>query len=665
MHKNDLNISDLEKYTFSKYSGEIHNNEKFSKMHLFTNNPIIKYGSSNQVNNIKPEKYLNNIIMNNKQSSIHLNNKDINYNQLNIIHYDKSPSKKKFNNINNINILSQNLNQINHNTNYNNLNKMNINNNYKKIAFSKERKFDRRKFRTPDKYLNYNKFNYIDSRTEKRLRLDSTDGKNKNLQMSNKINYNDNISYKYTRKDKKRALTPDNTFYRINRKISNSHINRNNISNPADYKKSINRNNINIINPNSDLYNLKSHNNNISFKDSSLSNYTFNDTNNSNNNNNYNYTSSLKIKNVNNSKYEMKNIQKMTEKILDSNNINSNENKKGEYFNYQDSCFNTRLPRGAKIPNISKLNKYLTQSVVYNNKTPSPIKKSNNYLGSSIYNSKNKKYLKFSRSVSSEPDMKKINNKLKYNYFKLKYLSKDYSPNNSFSKNSKDNSNINSYLDKKYNKVFNNINNSCGNYKSDFYKNNKDKSLSIEKKYNMTQPDFSKSLYNFNSSNSNNINKIIQKDDSIKNLNNNKNNKDLYYKYLNLDSTNYNYQSYIKSYNSNNKEINRNTKDIKTFKTTKNNLEKNIINLNNFTTKLSTNNNTYDENSNNTNSLFFKEKNFKIINTNTIEEVHLNFVNILQNTKNMMEKQENSIKDKIIYNDDNSTTIIIEETEIE
>ena len=662
MLKNDLNISNLEKYTFSKYSGELHNN--IPKIHSFTNNPINKYDSSNLVNNIKPEKYLNNLIMNNKQNSIHSNNKDINYNQLNITHYDKSPLKKKFNNINNINIISQNLNQINHITNYNNLNKMNINYNYKKNSTSKKRKFDRRKFKTPDKYLNYNKFNYIDSRYEKKSRYDNINNKNKNIQISNIINYNDSISEKYNRKDKKRALTPDNTFYRINRKISNNHMNKNVITNPVDYKKNINRNNLNIISPNSDLYNLKSQNNNISYKDSSLSNYTFNDTNISNNSNNLNFISSIKNKNGFNSKYEMKNIQKMTEKILDSNNLNPNENKKGEYLNYQDSCFNTRLPRGAKIPHISRLNKYLTQSAVYNNKTPSPIKKSNNYLGSSIYNTKNKKYLKFSRSVSSEPDMKKINNKLKYNYFKLKYLSKDYSPNNSFSKYSKDNSNINSYLDKKYNKGFNNINTSCGNYKSDFYKNDKDKSLSSEKKYNMTQPDFSKSLYNFNSSN-NNINKIINKDDSIKNLNNNKNNKDLYYKYLNVDSTNNNYHSNIELYNnSNNKTTNNHSKDNKASKTNKFNFDKNIY-LNNFMTKLSTCNNTFDENSNNTNSLYFKEKNYKIINTNTIEEVHLNFVNILQNTKNMMEKQENNIKDKIIYNNDNSTTIIIEEREIE
>ena len=59
------------------------------------------------------------------------------------------------------------------------------------------------------------------------------------------------------------------------------------------------------------------------------------------------------------------------------------------------------------------------------------------------------------------------------------------------------------------------------------------------------------------------------------------------------------------------------------------------------------------------------KENNKVINTNTIEEVHLNFVNILQNTKNMMEIQESNSKDKIIYNSKNSNVLIVEERDIE
>ena len=653
MNKNDLNISNLEKYTFSKHSREIYGSDKFS---FDSKNSLFNHLPSYQASDILKEKYSDKMIN---------NNNDINYNQINITHYDHSFLKKKYNNINNINIISQK--ELYHNTNYNKLNKMNINRS-KKTSFSKERKFDRKKFRTPNKYFNYNKFNYFDSNnSEKKIQLNNSNFNNKN------INYNnENVLYKYNKRQNKRALTPDNTYLRNNRKYtSNNDVNKNMIINPIDYNRNININNINIINHNSEEFNLKSKNCEKSFKDSSYNQLNFNDTY-SNNENNFNmkdvalYNFSSSMKNKTNQKYGIRNIQKITDKILDSNNSNPINIKRNSYLNYQDSCFNTRLPRGAKIPFIEKLNKNLTQSAIYNNKTPSPVKKNNNYFGSAIYNTKTKKYLKYKRSVSSESDIKKINNKLKQKYFKLKIFNKDYSPDNSFSRKSHDNSHVNSCINKKYNKIFKNINTSCGNYNSSLYNNDKSCNYSNEKNYNMTQPDFSKSLYNWNKDNSNNINKLFNKEDEnhIKNLVNNKNNKDLYFKYLKNDSQNYNYQSYIESYNSNNRD-NSSIKSNKSLKTKKYNFEK-YLNLNSNTTKLSTNNNTYDENSNNTNSLCNKEtKNNKNIGSSTIEEVHLNFVNILQNTKNMMEFQENGIKDKIIYNNVNSTTIILEERELD
>ena len=229
---------------------------------------------------------------------------------------------------------------------------------------------------------------------------------------------------------------------------------------------------------------------------------------------------------------------------------------------------------------------------------------------------------------------------------------------------SKDIYSVNSYINKKYNKIFNNINTSCAYSSSSLYNNDKRTNHTNENNYNMTQPDFSNSLYNWNLG-KHYSNKLLNKEEnnSVKNLNNN---KDLYYKYLKYDSQNYNYLSYMDSCNSTNKE---NTSiSNKTLKTKKYNFEKYLnINNNTATAKLSTNNNTYDENTNNTNSLYNKEikNNFKNVGSSTIEEVHFNFVNILQNTKNMMEKQENIIKDKVICNSVNSTTIILEEKEIE
>ena len=600
----DKNVfKDFENYTFSKYSNENNFYEKFPRIKSSFKNSIVNFQQINNIND-KSDKYSNHNLFEFKHDS-NSNNKDINYNKLNITHYDKSPLKKKNNNINNINIISQNMNHLNNHTNYNNIDKININKNNKR-SYSKERKFDKRKFRTPDNHYNYNKFNNIyNNNSDDRIDYDYKKSKNNHLKLSNIINYNDNIKYKNNRRIKKRALTPDNTYHQNNRGNGSNQKNENTKLNPINY-------NISIINPNSNLY---SKNYNFSYKDSSLRQYAHDNNNNSNNIDVYNYQNSIKYKTEYDPKY------------------NSN-------YDYQKSDFNTRLPRGAKLPLRAKINKNLFQSVIYNNKTPSPIKKNNNYLSSGLYNTNNKKYLRYTRSVSSEPLLKK-----KQNYFLSKYFRKDNNLNISSSNISTDN--INSYLDKKYNKIFNNTNTSCGYYNSSLVNTDKNNSLSNEKKYNMTQPDFSKSLLNYN----------------------NKNNNNLYFNYLKFDLQKYNYNSYIESNNSKNKD-NQNNKNSSnsniSLKTKKYNFEKNL-NLNNYTTKFSTNNNTYDENSNISNSLYFKEQktNNKMINTNTIEEVHLNFVKILQNTKNMMEKQENYLKDKILYNNKNTTTIILEEREIE
>ena len=653
MNKNDLNISDLEKYTFSKYLDGIHGLENFSQINSFTNNFIVNYNPLNPVHNFNRENNINNNIINNKQK-IQSNSKDINYNQLNIIHYNKSPIKNKYNNINNINninIISQDKYQQNHIKNYNNINKININR-MKRNSFSKDNIYERkRKYRTPDKIFNYNKFNYITSNdSDNKINLyNNIDSKNDYI-----INYNSNIKHKLNRKLNKRALTPDNNYSKKNRRTANNYMHRNLNIQPIYYN-----NNINLMKQNADTCSLKSKNNH-SFKDSSLSQYTFNDTNNENN------ISNIKA-------YNYKNNQKtrINDKMLYLDNISSKENNQSDY---NESCFNfnSRLPRGSKIPLIDK---NLLRSVIYNNyKTPSPPRKNNNYLSTAIYNSKNKKYLKYKRSISSEPNIKKKNNKLKYNYFKFKYLNEDSSSNNSYSKKTKENSYINSCMNKKSNKIFKNINNSCVYFNSSLYNNDKSGSYSNENKYNMTQPDFSKSLYNIymsNSENYNNINKLFNQDgaNSIKNINennNNQHNKNSYYKYLKLDSKNDNHKSYMELYNSSIKENSNNKNDsLKCYNNIdkRYNFEKNL----NLNTKLSTNNNTYENsNSNNTNSLYYKEiKNNKKVNSNTIEEVHINFVNILQNSKNMIELQENSIRDKILYNNIHSTTIIIEERDIE
>jgi len=79
---------------------------------------------------------------------------------------------------------------------------------------------------------------------------------------------------------------------------------------------------------------------------------------------------------------------------------------------------------------------------------------------------------------------------------------------------------------------------------------------------------------------------------------------------------------------------------------------------NNFITKSSTNTN--DE-VNSSNSII--SKNNQIL--DSIEEIHFNFVNVVQSSRNLMKIQENSQIDKIINNNSNSTVIIVEERDID
>lgn len=82
-----------------------------------------------------------------------------------------------------------------------------------------------------------------------------------------------------------------------------------------------------------------------------------------------------------------------------------------------------------------------------------------------------------------------------------------------------------------------------------------------------------------------------------------------------------------------------------------------FVGINAFMTKSSTN--TYDD-INSSNSIISK----KNTSLDSIEEIHFNFVNVLQNSKNLM-KMENKTGDKIIDNNTNSSVILVEERDIE
>ena len=82
-----------------------------------------------------------------------------------------------------------------------------------------------------------------------------------------------------------------------------------------------------------------------------------------------------------------------------------------------------------------------------------------------------------------------------------------------------------------------------------------------------------------------------------------------------------------------------------------------FIGITNFMTKSSTN--TYDE-INSSNSIISK----KNTNLDSIEEIHFNFVNVVQSSRNLM-KLENKIGEKILNNNQNSSVIFLEERDIE
>lgn len=394
VYENDL--KDLENYTFSKHWNNINNHENFSQINSYTNNFILNYQPLNNINN---KVYNNNIkILQKTNLNININKeKDINYNELNISSNQKNPlkSNNNINHINNINIISfnknnnkiRNYNHIN-NINGNNINNLNIINNhlFKKKSISKDNKIEHKyKYKTPDKYMNYNNFNYITpDETRKRKRLYNNDSKislDKNIQMFNKINYNESIRRKtYYRKIKK-ALTPDLANTKKIRNFKNDKINVNKIPNNKNYKNANlkpinlannNESNCKIIKKIDDLYKDKNYQyNDLSFEVSENQNNNI-----FNKNREICYYLKSHANNFNNK------INNINDNISNNGSLNPVMNNKNEYLKCSQSCFNNRLPRGAKPPILDK-NLLKIGSC---NKTPSPMRKNNSYISNSFYN---------------------------------------------------------------------------------------------------------------------------------------------------------------------------------------------------------------------------------------------------------------------------------------
>ena len=122
---------------------------------------------------------------------------------------------------------------------------------------------------------------------------------------------------------------------------------------------------------------------------------------------------------------------------------------------------------------------------------------------------------------------------------------------------------------------------------------------------------------------------------------------------MNLD-----YNSYIKSYQNvgmNKINPNNNSNFVNNSVMT----NKTNTNHKNYSTKISTHN-TFDDYNNSTCG-----NNNKFNKIDSIEEVHINFVSVIQGSKTLMKNQEDYGRDKIICNNPNSSVVILEERDIE
>ena len=247
-----------------------------------------------------------------------------------------------------------------------------------------------------------------------------------------------------------------------------------------------------------------------------------------------------------------------------------------------------------------------------------------------------------------------------------------------------------SFIKKNNNILFSNL--KLNQMKKDFNKIYKQKintrSKSSDVNYNKKNDSNNKFLFNKNNNylniKNNSKKRHIINNVSYERLNNNylKNNNQIYNQLTNPNNyyTNFNLSKNIGSYNStqinnNNKanikskeNINKKNKNSKTFlemaqqkinnKKFSNQKNCKYMGVNNFITKSSTNTN--DDN-NSSHSII--SRNNQIM--DSIEEIHFNFVNVLQTSRNLMKIQENIEFEKILNNDANSTVIIVEERDID
>ena len=294
--------------------------------------------------------------------------------------------------------------------------------------------------------------------------------------------------------------------------------------------------------------------------------------------------------------------------------------------NYRNSKNYIGISRGTKLPILNNSQIKFSKSFCSKNER-------NGRNSYDLRNSNGKKYLLSNSQINS--DKKYFNN---INQSKILMISKS-SNSNCVKKN-----------------FFKSDENYEQNFKYRNFKKYKNNNTSFESYKNNTQKN---EYYNSFKHPFNNINTYPKKNEKTFSSNyenyTNKNEMTFSQKKANKDLGKYIYS------NNNFSNINSNSffeKAQQKINNTQSNKKNNkFIGITNFVTKSSTN--TYDE-INSSNSIISK----KNTTLDSIEEIHFNFVNVVQSSRNLM-KLENKIGEKILSNNQNSSVIFVEERDIE
>ena len=514
--------------------------------------------------------------------------------------------------------------------------------------------------------INRNKSNIIKKRDNINEQTNYISKKNNKINLlsvqnnQNRVSKNKNLKYQNSSYGRD-CHTPDKKLNKSKYKIDSSINKKDNFHNISLFKSNIQRNSSFIEyhfknSPKIFLKKCKSKNNNLSNdKKKPIT-----------------PDKSFKTRNIKNGKNQI-----IFNKYKDSKRIKEPINK----YNFRQNKLAINLNKSF---NNNNNNRSTDNNDIFNNSYISNHMWRNEVRNRKIFD----KYSKDRQRIGSKLNLKKLKEDKFYiltnNTSKDKISKSFYSQSNSHDRKSQ------SFIRRNNNNLFSNL--KINQMKKDFNKIYKEKintrSKSSDVNYNKKNDSNNKLLFNKNINylniKHNSKKRHINNNVSYEKLNNNylKINKNQIYNQIKNSNNyynNFNLSQNLGSYNStqinnnktnikNNENINKKNKNSKTFlemaqqkinnKKFSNQKNYKYIGVNNFITKSSTNTN--DDN-NSSHSII--SKNNQIM--DSIEEIHFNFVNVLQTSRNLMKIQENIEFEKILKNDANSTVIIVEERDID